>query len=350
LWARRLNFDLGDFAAVDAQRPPRILWSVATLRSSPDRERWVAAQRAAHPYLRVLNATDKGAPLDAMVAHFDALGLKAGWDLPSYGQVAWFLTYLRWMAQLLASGAEYGVLLNDDVLIGDDFRDRVAERVAGLELPEHAARRYASYRLGRNDAGLLVPRASAARILGLVCEETVISQQTDQWQVEKNSPRHGTCRLTYNGTPFEGLVDRGELNTHSTIQLRSPDYSDEDALTFKRAVAPKQGREAPGRSFCAAAYPGRVAAPGQLRVQYAADFTWDGLGAAATKIPSIDGPALFGASAPPPPEPRRPRPRPPPPAPGVAVRRPPPDPAEVSRRARKPIFHPPGPKGATGGA
>ena len=31
-----------------------------------------------------------------------------------------------------------------------------------LERPEHAARKYASYRLGRNDAGLIIPRAGAA--------------------------------------------------------------------------------------------------------------------------------------------------------------------------------------------
>ena len=91
LWARRLDLDLGDFDAVRASDDPKILWSVATLRSSPEREAWVAAQRSKHPYLRILNATDKGEPIEKMAAHYDALGLRAAWEL-SYGQVAWFLT------------------------------------------------------------------------------------------------------------------------------------------------------------------------------------------------------------------------------------------------------------------
>lgn len=192
------------------------------------------------------------------------------------------------MVEILAAGADYGMLLNDDVLLEDDFRDTLRALVSRLEAPEHASRRYATYRLGRNDAGLVIPRASAARIMGLVCEEPLITQQTDQWQVEKDHPAHGTCRLTYNGTPFEGLVDRGELNTRTSIQEWGADFSNRDAALFHDAVKRKKGRTAPPNSFCASAYPGRVRDPKRLRVQYAAGFTWDGLGAAAAAVPPQD--------------------------------------------------------------
>ena len=64
-WARRLAFDPADFEAIrssDKTAGPRMLWSVATLRSNADREAWVAAQRLRHPYLRILNATSKARP------------------------------------------------------------------------------------------------------------------------------------------------------------------------------------------------------------------------------------------------------------------------------------------------
>ena len=64
--------------------------------------------------------------------------------------------------QILVGGADYGMLLNDDVIIQDDFGDALWALVLKLEAPEHAARKYASYRLGRNDAGLIVPRAAPA--------------------------------------------------------------------------------------------------------------------------------------------------------------------------------------------
>ena len=91
-----------------------MLWSVATLRSHVERNAWVQAQRRAHPYLRVLNATSKALPLAHMVRHYDALGLRCEWRL-SYGQIAWFLTYLRFLVQVLVADADYGMLLNDDV-------------------------------------------------------------------------------------------------------------------------------------------------------------------------------------------------------------------------------------------
>ena len=91
-----------------------MLWSVATLRSHVERNAWVQAQRRAHPYLRVLNATSKALPLADMVRHYDALGLRCEWRL-SYGQIAWFLTYLRFLVQVLVADADYGMLLNDDV-------------------------------------------------------------------------------------------------------------------------------------------------------------------------------------------------------------------------------------------
>ena len=49
-----------------------------------------------------------------MVRHYDALGLRCEWRL-SYGQIAWFLTYLRFLVQVLVADADYGMLLNDDV-------------------------------------------------------------------------------------------------------------------------------------------------------------------------------------------------------------------------------------------
>ena len=119
-----------------------------------------------------------------------------------------------------------------------------------LERPEHAARKYASYRLGRNDAGLIIPRA-AARILGIACDETLIALQTDQWQVSKELQSHGSCRFTYNGTPFEGLVTRGEINTHTSIQSWGSDISARDERTFFSGVAAAAGRATPPGSFCA---------------------------------------------------------------------------------------------------
>ena len=116
-WARRLDFDEADFEAitrVGGAGGPRMLWSVATLRSHAERNAWVQAQRRAHPYLRVLNATSKALPLADMVRHYDALGLRCEWRL-SYGQIAWFLTYLRFLVQVLVADADYGMLLNDDV-------------------------------------------------------------------------------------------------------------------------------------------------------------------------------------------------------------------------------------------
>ena len=111
-----------------------------------------------------------------------------------------------------------------------------------LERPEHAARKYASYRLGRNDAGLIIPRAAAARILGIACDETLIALQTDQWQVSKELQSHGSCRFTYNGTPFEGLVTRGEINTHTSIQSWGSDISARDERTFFSGVAAAASR------------------------------------------------------------------------------------------------------------
>ena len=62
----------------------------------------------------MLNATSKALPLADMVRHYDALGLRCEWRL-SYGQIAWFLTYLRFLVQVLVADADYGMLLNDDV-------------------------------------------------------------------------------------------------------------------------------------------------------------------------------------------------------------------------------------------
>ena len=146
-----------------------------------------------------------------------------------------------------------------------------------LERPEHAARKYASYRLGRNDAGLIIPRAAAARILGIACDETLIALQTDQWQVSKELQSHGSCRFTYNGTPFEGLVTRGEINTHTSIQSWGSDISARDERTFfpvspqPPAARHRRARFAPRsvpsgiRASCASityrGLPGTVSAP-----------------------------------------------------------------------------------------
>ena len=154
-WAQRLGFDVADFEAithVGGAGGPRMLWSVAVLRSHAERNAWAQAQRRAHPYLRVLNATSKAHPLANMVRHYDALGLRCEWRL-SYGQIAWFLTYLRFLVQVLVADADYGMLLNDDVEIGDDFDRALEALVLRLERPEHAARKYASYRLGQERRG-----------------------------------------------------------------------------------------------------------------------------------------------------------------------------------------------------
>lgn len=280
-WAQRLGFDVADFEAithVGGAGGPRMLWSVAVLRSHAERNAWAQAQRRAHPYLRVLNATSKAHPLADMVRHYDALGLRCEWRL-SYGQIAWFLTYLRFLVQVLVADADYGMLLNDDVEIGDDFDRALEALVLRLERPEHAARKYASYRLGKNDAGLIIPRAAAARILGIACDETLIALQTDQWQVSKELQSHGSCRFTYNGTPFEGLVTRGEINTHTSIQSWGVDISARDERTFFSGVAAAAGRAAPPGSFCASIR--AVWDPSLLRVDYVPGFAWDGLGSEA---------------------------------------------------------------------
>tara|TARA_B100001121_G_C18304491_1_gene441280 strand:- start:20 stop:508 length:489 start_codon:yes stop_codon:yes gene_type:complete len=153
--------------------------------------------------------------------------------------------------------------------------------VLRLERPEHAARKYASYRLGRNDAGLIIPRAAAARILGIACDETLIALQTDQWQVSKELQSHGSCRFTYNGTPFEGLVTRGEINTHTSIQSWGSDISARDERTFLSGVAAAAGRATPPGSFCASLR--AVWDPSLLRVDYVPGFAWDGLGSEAAR-------------------------------------------------------------------
>ncbi|KAJ1452399.1 hypothetical protein M885DRAFT_499128 [Pelagophyceae sp. CCMP2097] len=182
-WSNSLAFDSKAFDSVDEQRSANfsVLWAIASLRSNAPRAAHVADLAQSHPYFNILNATDKGHPA-TMLAHYDALGLRAAWGTP-YGPAAWWLTYLRFMAQLLASGADYGILLQDDAVLPPDFRKTMEMHFKRLEEPAHLFRRYHSFRLGAYDVGLVVSKFSAARIMGLACASKRMGLPTDHWQV-----------------------------------------------------------------------------------------------------------------------------------------------------------------------
>ena len=156
-----------------------------------------------------------------------------------------------------------------------------------LERPEHAARKYASYRLGRNDAGLIIPRAEAARILGIACDETLIALQTDQWQVSKELQSHGSCRFTYNGTPFEGLVTRRVRSTRTR-------RSNPGAATSRRATSEP--------SFPASPQP---PAARHRRARFAPRSVPSGIRASCASITYRGLPGTVSAPRPPAPYPRR---------------------------------------------
>ena len=108
-------------------------------------------------------------------------------------------------------------MLNDDVTVADDFERTLEAHLLRFSEPM----KFATYRLGQFDLGLVVSRESAARQLGIICElETLdhfhdhFTSRTHRWLPHVV----GNCPITYAGRPLEGLArPHGALHAKSNI-------------------------------------------------------------------------------------------------------------------------------------
>ena len=153
---------------------------------------------------------------------------------------------------VLGSGHAYGVMLNDDVTVADDFERTLEAHLLRFSEPM----KFATYRLGQFDLGLVVSRESAARQLGIICElETLdhfhdhFTSRTHRWLPHVV----GNCPITYAGRPLEGLArPHGALHAKSNILGVANEASHAEFLARIR----NRPRDRPG--FCGSAYPGRI--------------------------------------------------------------------------------------------
>ena len=161
-------------------------------------------------------------------------------------------TCIRFCMLVLGSGHAYGVMLNDDVTVADDFERTLEAHLLRFSEPM----KFATYRLGQFDLGLVVSRESAARQLGIICElETLdhfhdhFTSRTHRWLPHVV----GNCPITYAGRPLEGLArPHGALHAKSNILGVANEASDAEFLARIR----NRPRDRPG--FCGSAYPGRI--------------------------------------------------------------------------------------------
>ena len=153
---------------------------------------------------------------------------------------------------VLGSGHAYGVMLNDDVTVAHDFERTLEAHLLRFSEPM----KFATYRLGQFDLGLVVSRESAARQLGIICDlETIdhfhdhFTSRTHRWLPHVV----GNCPITYAGRPLEGLArPHGALHAKSNILGVANEASDAEFL----ARVHNRPRDRPG--FCGSAYPGRI--------------------------------------------------------------------------------------------
>jgi len=238
----------------------KVLFAVALVRSNAERTYHVMTHLVPRiPNLIIFNATEKNNPAQ-MEYDYRSLGMKMRSSF-SGGEAAWWITEMRFYQMLLASDYNFGVILQDDAQIKDDFVARVEDLISGLTPQELRV----GYRLGSWDYGLLIPRRAVPRIVGTVCSDTV------EWPTDSYSFKHvGCCQLFFDARPYNLLVEQADeipsqISFHSNARI--------NAMGLKQAFIPpdapadrmKFGNFVP---FCEADYPGKIKDPRDLAVRF----------------------------------------------------------------------------------
>lgn len=251
--AAEINVDPAPAAEIGTNASS-VYYAVALMHDQPTRVAHTETLLATHPRWRVFNSSSKH-DVGMMFDHWRGMGLKMRAFKVSLGKVAWWWTCVRFCMLVLGSGHDYGVMLNDDVVVAADFEKTLEGHLTHFTAPM----KFATYRLGQFDLGLVVSREAAARQLAIICDLDVLDHFHDHFTARTHRwiPKVvGNCPITYAGTPLEGMaaVD-GHLHSHSNILSGNSDANEKDFLERVR----RHDRKADGRpSFCAASYPGRI--------------------------------------------------------------------------------------------
>ena len=149
---------------------------------------------------------------------------------------------------------------------------RESRRIERLIANLTTATRLWGYRLGPYQTGLLIPREAAARNLGVVCAQRQVKSPCDHFHVKRHEGV-GHCPLVVTGAPFNRLVEPyGPLSKKSQIGVPRQQTLSTFGLTLADVEAPGAFPEETRTPFCATAYPGKVADPERLRVDFSVDF------------------------------------------------------------------------------
>ena len=254
--ARELNID--PVATREGAGNLSVYYAVALMQDQPSRVEHTRRLLAEHPRWRVYNSSSKY-DLTMMYAHWRGMGLKMRNFKVTLGKVAWWWTCIRFCMLVLGSGHDFGVMLNDDVQVVPDFEETLEGHLARLTLPM----RFATYRLGQFDLGLVISKEAAARQLGIICELRMLDHFHDHFTIGTHRflpDTVGNCPITYTGVPIEGMAHpEGDLHAKSNILSGGDDHGEGDF--FQRVRWADRGDRP---SFCTSEYPGRIHDLGHL--------------------------------------------------------------------------------------
>lgn len=157
---------------------PTLDYAFLLMQQDPTRVKHVKAQHKQHPYFRIIAAIDARRDWDGVERAFIANDIKVGqsWSNPLIGKLgrwASFLEWLAWLRDANANAVAYGVLVEDDVVLPNDFRQQLDSFIE-----QHPERWY--FRCGSYNSCLVVKREKADHVLQLI-RKTQVSIPDDWW-------------------------------------------------------------------------------------------------------------------------------------------------------------------------
>jgi hypothetical protein len=135
----------------------------------------VDRQRVKHPYFRIMEAIDAVRDWGSVERIFIDNGVQVGrsYANPHVGKLGRWASFIQWLVDLRDNTVDYGVLVEDDVLVPADFRARLEAFIR-----EHPERRY--FRCGDYNSCLVVRQDYASEVLDTI-RATKVTMPDDWW-------------------------------------------------------------------------------------------------------------------------------------------------------------------------
>jgi hypothetical protein len=196
------------------EHPIAIDYAFLVMMRDSERLAHVARQRKQHPYFRIIEAVDARNDWQNVVRTFIENRIVVGksYTNPHVGKLGRWASFIQWIVALSKNNnVQYGVLVEDDVVIPKDFSQKLESFIKN-----HPDRRY--FRCGDYNSCLVVRQDYAAEVLDLI-RETKVTMPDDwwSWKVAKIL-RAGPITLVKQLTRYQSNIARSPLINQTKIQ------------------------------------------------------------------------------------------------------------------------------------